>query len=228
VDWSEDTKRVITAGLYKPKWNVDPEVIYPSVGYFESEYFDPSNWKTNYPYIPFEYMTPQDAYWGARIVTSFTDEQIAACVREGRYSNPDAEEYVINTLKQRRDKIGRYWFSRVNPLDDFVLENSGNCCTLEFDDLAISRKISEGSDTAYRYRFIKRDKPRTGYLQTTQRKIILPDSPADISLNQDKDLFSVSIDMRRNKQDPWSKPVYVIIGYDKDRKYRILGIRRDS
>jgi hypothetical protein len=54
-------------------------------------------------------MTDRDGYWGAKIVASFSDEQIAAAV--AKYEDPRARDYVVRTLT-RRDKIVRHWFER--------------------------------------------------------------------------------------------------------------------
>ena len=82
-----------------------PEMHYPAVGYFESVYFDPPRWRPTYPNPAFLRMTLRDAYWGAKIVTSFTDEDIDAIVHTGRYTDARAERYVADVLKARRDKI---------------------------------------------------------------------------------------------------------------------------
>ena len=51
-------------------------------------------------------MTERDAYWGAKIVTSFTDAQIAALIAAARLGEPDAT-YATHALEVRRDIIGR-------------------------------------------------------------------------------------------------------------------------
>jgi len=45
--------------------------------------------------------------WGARIVSGFTDEHIREAVKLGKYSNPGAEDYIVKTLIERRDKVVR-------------------------------------------------------------------------------------------------------------------------
>ena len=53
---------------------------------------------------------------------AFTDEDIRVLVKTGQYSNPAAEEWLIRCLRERRDKIGRAFLSKVLPLDDFRIE----------------------------------------------------------------------------------------------------------
>ena len=125
---------------------------YPSVGYFNAEYFDPSRWRPSYPNPAFLRMTLRDAYWGAKIVTSFTDADIEAIVHTGKYTDPRAERYVADVLKARRDIIGQYFFSQVNPLDRFALveTNSGEQA-LTFENLALARNYAPSPTLSYRY-----------------------------------------------------------------------------
>ena len=61
---------------------------------------------------------PDDTFWAARQVMAFTDEEIRAIVQTGQYSKP-AEDWITATLIERRNRIGRTYFSRVLPLDRF-------------------------------------------------------------------------------------------------------------
>jgi hypothetical protein len=78
-------------------------------------------------------MTDRDGYWGAKIVASFSDGQIAAAVDAAGYEDPRARDYLIRNLIQRRDKIARHWFGRVAPLDFFAVRDGA----LRFHDLAV-------------------------------------------------------------------------------------------
>jgi hypothetical protein len=78
-------------------------------------------------------MTERDGYWGAKIVASFSDEQIAAAVDAANYEDPRARDYIVRNLITRRDKITRYWFEKVAPLDFFSVDKG----VLLFRDLAV-------------------------------------------------------------------------------------------
>jgi hypothetical protein len=69
---------------------------------------------------------------------AFTDAEIRAIVKTGKYSDPRAEEWVVKCLIERRDKVGRTYFARVLPLDGFAVRNG----KLEFVDLAASYGFS--------------------------------------------------------------------------------------
>jgi hypothetical protein len=91
-------------------------------------------------------MTDRDAYWGAKIVASFTNAQIAAIIKTGKYTDRIAESVLIEILEQRRDRIADYYFRRVAPMDRFRFQ--GN--SLVFDDLAIEAKRDEPARVHYR------------------------------------------------------------------------------
>ena len=105
----------------------------PAIGRFESKAFQPEAWIPNYPNPAFDQRTPEDEYWAAKIVMAFSDDDIRAIVETAKYSDPAAADYMVNTLKERRDKIGRAFFGKVLPLEDFRITNG----TLEFRDLAV-------------------------------------------------------------------------------------------
>src|SRR5262249_52481800 len=104
---------------------------YTGVGLFDSWAFDPLSWKSNYPNPAFLLMDREDAYWAAKQVAAFTDDEIRAIVETGEYSERRAADWVAECLIKRRDKIVQAWFSRVLPLDSFRVENGA----LAFDDL---------------------------------------------------------------------------------------------
>ena len=107
------------------------------MGRIESNVFDPERWKPNYPNPAFLSRRPDDEYWAAKIVLAFTDEDIRALVETGEYSDPRVVDYLVTTLAQRRDKIGRTYFSKVLPLDSFRVRNG----ELLFEDLAVQYKF---------------------------------------------------------------------------------------
>jgi hypothetical protein len=127
-------RRTVTLGFIQEPWRrAHQETGIPSVGNFESEVFAPQDFKQEIPHPAFREMTDRDGYWGAKIVASFSDAQVAAAVDAGNYEDPRAREYLVRNLIVRRDKIARHWFDRVAPLDYFWVKDN----TLRFQDLAV-------------------------------------------------------------------------------------------
>lgn len=152
IDHWEAQKSLFTLGLYKRRWHDARPVEYETVGYLESELFNPAKWKPNYPNPAFENMTNLDGFWAAKLVMSFTDAQITAAVEMGALSDPRAAAYLARTLAERRDKIGRHWYGKVNPIDNFELTGSGTDQTMTFEDLEASAGFEDVAETRYRYR----------------------------------------------------------------------------
>jgi hypothetical protein len=103
-DPHEIFKNVVTLGLYVRSWEKIGSPRYPSIGNFDSKNFHPQKYKYITPNPAFENLTNQDGYWGAKMVMSFTDEQIEAAVTEGKYSDPEAKRYLVQKLIERRNK----------------------------------------------------------------------------------------------------------------------------
>ena len=73
----------LTLGLKSWGWESHKPYQYPSVGYFESEIFHPAKFNPISPNPAFEQMTLQDAYWGAKVVMAFSDDDLKALVEAG-------------------------------------------------------------------------------------------------------------------------------------------------
>lgn len=231
-------------GLYVRPWARevgDSTSFYPAVGYFEADLFDPARWVPNYPNPAFEKMTPRDAYWGARLVTAFTDEQIRAIVETARLTDPEARAYLIRTLIARRDEIGRYWFARVNPLDRFRLEAASGTAAeavpyhLHFDDLAVTTGLAPADASSYRYAIYHRGEPLVEGAGTAAGTIplVLPDGTplqahlaAAGPLPEHERVFEVRIRTRRGER--LSEPVRVYVHYPAGTpRPRLAGLVRD-
>ena len=73
--------RALTLGLWvEPYEKKLGEQISPSVGYFDSELFDPGDFAFIIPNPAFKRATELDGFWGAKLVMSFSDADIRAIV----------------------------------------------------------------------------------------------------------------------------------------------------
>jgi hypothetical protein len=165
IDHRKIPQALFSLGAYRfPWWDYDPTTPYTAVGYYRADVFTPGEWVPTYPNPAFEKMTRRDAFWGAKMVMSFSDEDLRAIVETGRLSNPEAEAHLLEVLKKRRDKVGRYWFDRINPLDRFSVTDSSMAVVerggatpvgspLQFDDLAVTGDLAVAEARRYTYRF---------------------------------------------------------------------------
>lgn len=129
---SEIVHGIVDLGLKPTAWEKAKNPHIRAIGRINAEAFDPEAWVPNYPNQAFDQRLPDDEYWAAKQVMAFTDADIRAIVETGKYTDPQATEYLTKILKERRDKIGRTYFAKVLPLDEFTVAN-GN---LQFVDLA--------------------------------------------------------------------------------------------
>jgi len=150
-DGSAMGRSFVSLGKWRRPWEVKGKIEHPEVGYFQAEVFEPHKWKANYPNLAFERMDEGDAYWGAKIVSAFSDQLILEIAKAGEYSRPEVTEYIADVLKRRRNAIGRYWLDRITPLENFELEQSGSGYTLHFRDLAIERGYADNGLRSYRF-----------------------------------------------------------------------------
>jgi hypothetical protein len=118
----------------------------PALGRFEGDAFDPETWKPRAPSAAFVEMRDDDAFWAARRVMAFSDDLIRAAVKTGAYSDPRAEQRLAEVLIQRRDKIGRTYLTRLIPIVDPVLDQSG---ALSFANAALDHRLAD-APSSYR------------------------------------------------------------------------------
>jgi hypothetical protein len=146
-------KRLVSFGFYLRPWQTVDYPDLPEAGRFEAEAFDPDAWRPRVPMGAFLRARDDDNFWAALRVMAFTDEMIRAVVREGRYGDEEAEEWIASVLIQRRDKIGRTYLPRINPLIEFSMDPSG---LLRFENAATRAGVAAAPAGGYRadwYRF---------------------------------------------------------------------------
>jgi hypothetical protein len=206
--------RALSFGLREDAWR---KIRRPSgldeVGFFESELFDPIEFKPLTNNAAFANMSDRDGYWAAKIISAFTDRHLEAVVAEGKYRNPAAADYIARTLGKRRDKIATYWFERVAPLDFFVPQGS----LIRFHDLGVERGLYPGP-ARYRARtaatrFDRHRESWTEWIEFAELGIPLADmtrDPAIQATSLDASPF-LAIEVEVSRSSEWSSPVTVFV-----------------
>lgn len=205
------TRRAVTLGMSEDDWRKRTLHGFREVGYFDSTYFDPGGFDPLQPNSAFANTTRRDAYWGAKIVGAFRDSHIDAIVAEGGYREPGAAEHVAAVLKANRNKIVRYFFDQVTPLDFFRVTGG----VVEFTDLGIDYGVYPGMPARYRARFAmadaSRDKmgsSRTEWEEISSTRIPLDSGPAAGALAQlDGSHSFLAMEVQVNRGDGWSDSV---------------------
>jgi hypothetical protein len=126
-------------------WESAVETL-PSAGWFPAEGFDPDEYRPRTKVPAHMRRTARDLYWGAKVVTSFTDAQLAAVVATANMPPRDAA-YIERALRIRRDIIGRRYLLPVTAVENPRVSATGE--EVCFDDLAISRGHALRAATRY-------------------------------------------------------------------------------
>jgi hypothetical protein len=222
VDLGATFKRLVTMGLYIRPWQTVDYQDHPQVGLFEAELFDPEKWTPRVSAAPLRHTRADDEFWAALRVMAFTDDQIRAAVKQGAYTDPGAEEMLSSLLIKRRDKIGRTYFSKINPLTRFALSDSGE---LTFENPAVRAGFDTTPAKGYEAVWARFD-------NTTQQAqpISTVTAPGDRgqapTLPTDTGSFvKVSIRALESTHPSWTVPVDVYFRRDGGR-WTLVGVER--
>ena len=108
---------------------------YPRLGWFPA-WFDPDQFRSNRKVPTHVRRTPADLYWGAKLVTAFSDDQLAAAVSTARLDG-DQARYLVLALAARRDIIGRRYLAALTAVERPQATPAGD--RVCFQDLAVER-----------------------------------------------------------------------------------------
>jgi hypothetical protein len=217
--------RTVTLGIVEDKWvSLERPPGLNEVGLFDSATFEPDGWKADLPHSGMANLTRRDGYWGAKVLSAFTDEDLRLIVDQGHYQNPDAADFLVKTLAERRDEIVRYWFDQVPPLDFFTLTAEG----IDFHDLAAERGYASVEQSRYRYRLAavgsdRRNHREDGWTQWRETAATLvplfgdDDRLADDIPKTDADHRFLAVEVQVDRGDSWSDSAILYGAYASGR-----------
>jgi len=230
LEWGPAFKTLATFGLYIRPWIlVDYWEGAKSVGRFEGDFFDPVKWRPEYPNPAFDNMTPDDAFWAARLVAKFSNEAIRAVVAKARYSEPGASEHITATLIKRRDKVLRAWLTGVNPLVNAKLSTDG---ILTFENAAVDAGIAM-PPTSYRLTWSRFDNATGETVSAVEGGIVGgPNGVTEPRLETPKPLLDsvflrVSVRTIHPDYPAWSSPVTFTFRRNSTQ-WETVGLDRNS
>lgn len=113
---------------------------YRGVGRFESARFVPEQWRPRVPNPAYVRSRSDDTFWAARKLMGMTDDLIRAAVHAGQLTDPAAEKFLVDSLIERRNKVGRAWLTAVNPIVDPAVAADG---TLTFGNAAVAHGFAK-------------------------------------------------------------------------------------
>lgn len=221
-----------TLGLYVPGWERQPDAVeYPCIGRYTSEFYHPQKFKFIFPNPAYDNLTSMDGYWGAKLVMSFTGEQLKAVVDQAQYPDPEGAEYLLKILIECRDVTGRYWFNRVAPLDNFeLIQDRDGRQKLRFKDLAVETGLEKVQEANYYYSIERNGVqivPPTNL--GTMARVLLPNlkrqNDIESSATETGVQWEVTLRVQRGKGGKLSKWVKVYLEQEGD-EYNLTGLKR--
>ena len=225
-DGSAIGRSFLSLGLWRRPWEVSGNVLHQEVGYFSAALFAPDKWKPSFPNLAFEQMDDGDGYWGAKIVTAFTDPLIRRIAEAGQYTRQEVTQFIETVLRERRDAVGKYWLNRVTPLEEITLAGQ----RLQFRDLAVERGFSGSGLREYRFHVRSLNRKRLTDVREAREVEIpslfqlaaqTPVEPADRYGRTP--MLLVLIEAKKNEKE-WALPVEVVVGRTSgSNDLRVLG-----
>jgi hypothetical protein len=205
LEWGPALKTLATLGLYVRPWiTVDYWEGAKSVGRFEADFFDPVEWRPEYPNPAFDNMRADDAFWAARLVSRFSDEIIRAIVDKARYSEPGAAEHIATTLIRRRDKVLRSWLTGINPLADARLAADG---VLTFENTAVGAGVAAPGAT-YTLSWSRFDNATgTAVGAAVEARVTEPRAAAPAAVLDGAEFVAVAVRTSHKDYPQWEAPV---------------------
>ncbi len=170
----------LTLGLKVQTWENVEYTRWKSVGAFEAAQFNPATWRETYQFLPARISRRDDNYWAAKIISALTEEHIRTLVNAAHYPEPEAGDYIVNTLMERRRKTLEYCYSEVSPIEFVGIEDG----IITFVD--VQKEVFDNADENVRYEVSFRDdrgKELTSGLslagQDAEFRFLIPDDAID-------------------------------------------------
>jgi hypothetical protein len=178
--------------------------MHKAVGRFEGDRFDPETWKPRVPTAAYLEMRDDDAFWAALRVMAFSDDMLRAIVKTGQFSDPRAEQLLAEVLIKRRDKIGRAYLTKINPVIEPALDATG---VLTFDNAAARHGFAPEPEgyAAVWYRFDNATGASTRLADTASRGETMPGPPG--LPNSPGAFVRIALSASSKAHPSWSTPV---------------------
>ena len=135
--------------------------------------------------------------------------------------DPAVAAYLTDVLIERRKRIGEYWYHRVAPLDDFVVEDGNGAAWLGFNDLGRAQGVWESASYSYELRWEgDGDVVASGTVEQAPFRVRIPTPIASGA--------HLKCTLRIGHEAGRSQPVHVHIYFDGSHGPRIVRVDRDS
>jgi hypothetical protein len=149
--------RLLTLGLAPNPAPRPTQIEIPALGQLDPE-VDPRSFGPSVPYEPADRLTSADGYWAAKRIAAISAAHIALAIEAGNIGDGRARQAIQNALEARRERVIRYWFERVTPVELTKFEGR----RLELRDQAIHYGVERAETTQYYVDFLTSQGARVG------------------------------------------------------------------
>jgi hypothetical protein len=147
LDFADIGADFITLGIIERPWERKRQTPGMEMfGYFHWREFEPDDWLNEYPNPSFSRATEHDNAWMARILSRFDYADVKALVSLGKFTKPEAGEFLAQVLEMRLRKIVERYLLRLSPIADVRVDENNVLCGV---DLARRRNARPESAFAY-------------------------------------------------------------------------------
>jgi hypothetical protein len=218
-------KDIVTFGATVEPYRTAKFCEAPSIGRMlaDNKEWNPDKWYPRAPNAAFLRARLDDKFWAARRVVAFTEEMIRAGIQSGQFNDPEAENFLVQALVERRDAIGRTYLTAINPIIDPKLSNDG---MLTFENAAVQGGYAQspGQYQAIWYRF---DNNTRGAVRIDGTAGTAQGVQAPAGLPQEAGAFiKVEISANSAEYETWKLPVHAYFKRG-DSGWQLVGFERD-
>jgi hypothetical protein len=214
-------KRLVTFGFALGPWQTVKYVEKPSIGKFEGDRFDPRTWRPQTPTAAYMELRTDDAFWAARRIAAFNREMITALIHTGEFSDPSAEQALVDIMLKRRDKILQAYLPAVNPIVSVRLREKD----LLFENAAVDADVAKAPQ-GYRAAWFEFDnatsalRPLAETSSATTRIEAAPDLPTEMG-----SFVAVDIAADHSEYASWRRPIRAYFRRQTDG-WKLVGLDR--
>jgi hypothetical protein len=217
-------RQIIGFGFAYPKWHTVEFYESRSIGRFPKENagFNPELWRPRVPNPAFLQARVDDKFWAAQRLSAMTTDLIRAAVAAGQFDDPEAEEFLVRALAQRRDAIVRAYLTAINPIADPALAVDG---TLTFRNAAVDADVAR-APRGYRAAWATFDNAThtTERFGETTGATTQAQAPAPLP-RRDGSFVKVELSAVGAEQESWASPVNAYFRL-RDGEWQLVGFER--
>ncbi len=214
---------MLTLGFYVRPWVKVEYPELPAVGRFESTYFRPELWKSEYPNPAFRNARPEDRFWAARIIARFSDEDVRGIVGSAKFTDPRSTEYMIETILSRKAKVLMSWLNGTNPLVDFTLNPDGR---LTFQNAAEQVGVAKPAER-YTVAWSRFDNAAGTHTAAGSEQTVTTAAAQAPRELLSADFVCATIRAFHPDQPAWQQPVAVYFRRGPESTWTLVGLERN-